>query len=75
MVLTSALEESPKSTEEAWEDMACPGALGSGSPGGPEAKSGDLIYSSAKKGLPFKALQSLLHFNKEGRGDKSLNRH
>lgn len=68
--MTSALEESEKATEEAWEDMACPGALGPGNPGGTEAKSGDLIYSGAKKGSPFKALQSLLHFNKEGRGDK-----
>ena len=48
---------------------------GASSAGGTEAKSGDLIYSGAKKGSPFKALQSLLHFNKEGRGDKSLSRH
>ena len=27
MAITSALEESAKVTEEAWEDMACPGAL------------------------------------------------
>ena len=34
MAITSALEESAKVTEEAWEDMACPGALGPAAQGG-----------------------------------------